>query len=126
LARHSFNAINDRHGHTASDSLLKQFATELQSSMRSMDLVARWGGDEFIVVLNCELAEAKPQIDRIRQWTFGDYIIQTGSGKAELKVGVSAAVGAAQWVPGIPRPQVIDQADAAMYQDKKQLRMKKA
>lgn len=126
LDLNGFKAINDRHGHTVGDGLLRQFAIELQNSMRSTDLVARWGGDEFIVVLNCELAATKPQIDRIRQWTFGDYTIQVGNGKANLKVDVSAAIGVAQWVPGMPRQQVIEKADAAMYQDKKQLRVKKA
>jgi diguanylate cyclase (GGDEF)-like protein len=125
LDLNGFKAINDRHGHAAGDGLLKQFATELQSSMRSTDLVARWGGDEFVVVLNCELADTRPQVDRIRQWTFGDYTIQIGSGQADLKLAISASIGVAQWLPEMPRQQVIERADAAMYQDKKQLRMKK-
>jgi diguanylate cyclase (GGDEF)-like protein len=125
LDLNGFKAINDRHGHTAGDSLLKQFASELQSSMRSTDLVARWGGDEFIVILNCELAHTRLQVDRIRQWTFGDYAIQTGNGRAELKVSVSASIGVAEWIPEMSRQHVIELADAAMYQDKNRLHVKK-
>ena len=116
-----FKEINDQYGHAAGDDLLKQFASELRNCMRSTDLVARWGGDEFIVVLNCELAAAKPQINRIREWVLGDYSINTGSDKS-LKVDIDASIGVAQWLPGKTVKQVIEQADAAMYLDKKQSR----
>jgi len=121
LDLNGFKEINDHHGHAAGDDLLKQFAGELRNCMRSTDLVARWGGDEFIVVLSCELAAAKPQINRIREWVLGDYTIQSGS-DASLKVDVDASIGVAQWLPGKAVKQVIEQADAAMYLDKKQSR----
>jgi diguanylate cyclase (GGDEF)-like protein len=121
LDLNGFKEINDQYGHAAGDDLLKQFASELRNCMRSTDLVARWGGDEFIVVLNCELAAAKPQINRIREWVLGDYTIHAGSSKS-LKVDVDASIGVAQWMPGKTVQQVIEQADAAMYLDKKQSR----
>ena len=86
--------------------------------------MARWGGDEFIVVLNCELAAAKPQINRIREWVLGDYSIHAGSDKS-LKVDIDASIGVAQWLPGKNVKQVIEQADAAMYLDKKQSRKRR-
>jgi diguanylate cyclase (GGDEF)-like protein len=116
-----FKAINDQYGHAAGDDLLIQFASELRNCMRSTDLVARWGGDEFIVVLHCELAAAKPQVNRIREWVLGDYTIQSGNNKS-MKVDVDASIGVAQWLPGKAVQQVIEQADAAMYLDKKQSR----
>ena len=121
LDLNGFKDINDQHGHAAGDELLKQFASELRNCMRATDLVARWGGDEFIVVLSCELAAAKPQINRIREWVLGDYSIDAGSG-ATVKVDVDASIGVAQWLPGKTVKQVIEQADAAMYLDKKQSR----
>ena len=75
-------------------------------------------------VLNCELAAATPQINRIREWVLGDYSIQAGSDKS-LKVDIDASIGVAQWLPGKNVKQVIEQADAAMYLDKKQSRKRR-
>jgi diguanylate cyclase (GGDEF)-like protein len=117
-----FKAINDQYGHAVGDDVLKQFAGELRNVMRVTDLVARWGGDEFIVVLNCELAEAGAQIGRIRKWALGDYNIQDGDSELKVKVNVGAAIGVAQWMPGDEVEQVIAKADAQMYSDKEQSR----
>jgi diguanylate cyclase (GGDEF)-like protein len=114
-----FKQVNDTHGHLAGDDLLKQFSQELRSNLRSSDLAGRWGGDEFIVVLDCDLNAAKSQIERMRKWVFGEYTIQLGAGKGELKINVDASVGAAQWQAGETIQQVIERADAAMYRDKK-------
>lgn len=115
----SFKRINDKFGHAAGDDVLRKFSGELRKSMRSTDLVARWGGDEFIVVLVCDIEEAKPQIERIRQWALGKYTIEQATGKPLLHVNVEASIGVAQWLPGKTSKQVIALADAAMYMDKK-------
>jgi diguanylate cyclase (GGDEF)-like protein len=114
-----FKQINDTHGHLAGDSLLKQFSHELRSNLRSSDIAGRWGGDEFIVVLDCDLKAAKSQIERMQKWVFGEYTIQLGDGKGELKVNVDASIGVAQWQPGETIQQVIEHADAAMYKEKR-------
>jgi diguanylate cyclase (GGDEF)-like protein len=119
-----FKQINDKHGHPAGDDLLKKFAHELQNNVRSDDMVGRWGGDEFIVVLRRDVAGANPQIERIRHWVFGNYTVETGAGKPTLKVDVTAAVGLAQWTSGMTMKQLIEQADAAMYRDKRESRSK--
>jgi len=114
-----FKQVNDTHGHLAGDDLLKQFSHELRSNLRSSDIAGRWGGDEFIVVLDCDLNAAKSQIERMRKWVFGEYTIQLGPGKGELKVDIDASVGVAQRQSGETIQQVIERADAAMYRDKK-------
>lgn len=121
-----FKQINDRHGHLAGDDLLKQFAMELQVNTRSGDLVGRWGGDEFVVLVSCDAVGAKLHIDRIRDWVFGKYTIQCGVTRSSLSVHMDASIGLAEWQVGETMEQVIAKVDAAMYQDKHQSRGKKS
>lgn len=120
-----FKTVNDKHGHVAGDDLLKKFADELQKNVRNDDLVGRWGGDEFVIVLVRDLKGAEAQMHRVREWVFGDYMVETGAGKGPVKIPVVASVGLAQWEPGKTAKQVVEQADAAMYRDKKESLKKK-
>lgn len=117
-----FKRINDEYGHAEGDDLLRKFADELERNVRTEDTVGRWGGDEFIIVLNRDLAGAQAQVRRIQEWAFGDYEIQTARGKGKLAVKVSASIGLAQWLPGKKAQQVLEEADASMYLDKKNTR----
>lgn len=110
--------VNDLHGHFAGDSLLQQFAQEMRSSFRSTDLVGRWGGDEFIVVMDGDAAGAQAQIERIQKWVFGEYTIRPGKGTGEVKVSVNASVGLGEWQKGETAKAMIERADAAMYAQK--------
>lgn len=110
--------INDTHGHPAGDEVLKQFAQELRSNARPADVVGRWGGDEFILVLDCDLAGGESQVERLRKWVFGEYSLPLGAGKDVAKVLVDAAIGLAQWMPGETTQQIIERADSAMYVQK--------
>jgi diguanylate cyclase (GGDEF)-like protein len=113
-----FKSVNDRHGHTAGDILLKHFANELRTNVRPSDLVGRWSGDEFVVLLDCDLAGASIMIDRVRRWAFGDYTIDLGGDSEKLRVHVDAAIGLAEWVSGETVEQLIGRADLSMYEDK--------
>jgi diguanylate cyclase (GGDEF)-like protein len=113
-----FKQVNDRYGHPAGDNLLQQFSQELSVNVRCTDLVGRWSGDEFMVILDSDLASAESQMDRMRNWVLGDYTIQLAAGTA-VKVTVDASIGVAQWQPGESMQQVIERADSAMYQQKK-------
>ena len=76
LDLNSFKRVNDQHGHAEGDDLLRKFSEELGRNVRTEDTVGRWGGDEFIIVLNRDLAAAQSQIRRIQEWVFGDYEIR--------------------------------------------------
>ncbi|HEY1902629.1 MAG TPA: GGDEF domain-containing protein [Terracidiphilus sp.] len=111
-----FKRVNDEHGHLVGDELLRQFAGELRSASRSTDVLGRWGGDEFILVLNATLQEAEAQIDRLRVWVCGSYQVQARSGTMKLKV--EASIGLAVHAPGETMKDLLGRADAAMYRCK--------
>ena len=117
LDMNNFKEINDTFGHQAGDELLRQFAAELRSVSRAGDVVGRWGGDEFIVVLDGKLAEAQSWIQRIQQWVCGTYALPCAP--EGTKVKMSAAIGAAEWRPGEDFKQVVARADTLMYEQKK-------
>ncbi|WP_352339668.1 GGDEF domain-containing protein, partial [Psychrobacter sp. 16-MNA-CIBAN-0192] len=61
-----FKAINDMHGHAIGDKILVQVAQVLQASVRELDVVARWGGEEFVVVCqHVQLHDAAELCQRI-------------------------------------------------------------
>jgi diguanylate cyclase (GGDEF)-like protein len=111
-----FKQVNDVHGHLVGDELLKQFAGELKSASRSTDVIARWGGDEFLVLLDCARDSASAQTDRLRQWVCGNYKLHGTNGLTTLKV--NASIGLAEYFKGETMKSVIERADAAMYADK--------
>ncbi len=115
-----FKKTNDQLGHMAGDDLLRQFAAELKMALRSTDLAGRWGGDEFIAVLDCAKEQAGQQQNRIRDWVIGEYTLRSGTDS--YRVSVSAAIGMAEWVRGEDITETLKRADAAMYRDKQRLK----
>lgn len=111
-----FKQINDSFGHLAGDQVLKQFAAELQTNLRAAELVGRWGGDEFLVILSGTPREADALVAHVRSAVFGDYSIDAGGSRRRVKI--SAAIGVAFANPGEPGSAVIERADAEMYRDK--------
>ena len=76
------------------------------------------GGDEFILLINCELVEAHKRVDPISKSVFRQYIIECGDGREAVSVFMDAAIGVAAWHPKQTLKQLIAQVDAIMYQDK--------
>lgn len=111
-----FKKVNDRYGHLTGDELLKQFATELRSICRSTDEIGRWGGDEFVILLDCPSNEATAQIERLCKWVCGDYTVRGKAGA--IKLGLNVSVGLAEHLPEESIKSLMGRADAAMYQHK--------
>lgn len=119
LDLNSFKLVNDTHGHEAGDDLLKQFSTELRSASRVTDVVGRWGGDEFIVILDGNSTEAQTHVERMQKWVFGSYTLHLGS--EGPKVDVTSAIGLVEWQQGENIKQVLARADALMYKQKAEM-----
>jgi len=111
-----FKQVNDNHGHLVGDELLKQFADRLKSVGRSTDIIGRWGGDEFILLLYCGLPDARIQIERLREWVCGNYTVHGLSGPSRLRI--DASIGLAECAAGDSLKSLLTRADADMYRNK--------
>jgi diguanylate cyclase (GGDEF)-like protein len=111
-----FKAVNDQLGHLYGDQLLKQLGARLSGQVRTRDFVCRWGGDEFVAILDCELAHAETRARQISQWINGPYRV-TADGR-EIRVDLGVSVGCAQYVPGETPEQLFLRVDESMYRQK--------
>lgn len=114
----AFKWINDTYGHLAGDQILRQFAAELKQVCHQSDLVGRWGGDEFLVLINGQMEQAESARKRIEQWAWGAYPIKVEKGAPSIKVQVTAAIGIGLWQPGMSPAELLQSADTAMYRQK--------
>ncbi len=106
-----FKAVNDVHGHLAGDRVLREFCAMAQATMRATELLGRWGGEEFIVLLpNSGLTSARLLAERIR----GALAEHRFPGVGQ----VTASFGIAELRPGESVADWIARADAGMYRAK--------
>jgi diguanylate cyclase len=112
-----FKMVNDTHGHEAGDRVLQLVAKTLDRFGRGNCHLARHGGEEFVIVLeNTSTAEAKQQIDAVREELAERSLVNKDNGQSIGKVTFSA--GIAPFNPGEPNRQVLRNADAALYEAK--------
>ena len=111
-----FKEINDRFGHLYGDHVLKQLAARLSSQVRARDYVCRWGGDEFLAILACDLAVAESRsrqiADRLNVPT------QIAGPAGERRVDITVTVGLVQYCAGESPEQLFRRVDEAMYSQK--------
>jgi diguanylate cyclase (GGDEF)-like protein len=111
-----FKAVNDRHGHPTGDVVLRDFAETLRETVREIDTAARWGGEEFAVILpGTDLEGAAQVAERIRV-ALAEKTIVSVDGEP---LHVTASFGAAASTPSSTVEQLIDAADDAMYRAKR-------
>ena len=100
-----FKALNDAQGHLAGDRLLQEAAHAWQAAIRGSDVLTRFGGDEFAVLLpDTEPALATEALERLRAATPTD---------------VRFSAGLARWQPGDAGDELVARADAALYEAKR-------
>lgn len=106
--------VNDTLGHRAGDDLLKAVAGRVRSCTQSKDAVGRWGGDEFVVLTDATLGQARMIADRIRR-VVCTQPIRTSVGL----IDASLSIGFADFGPGDDIDQALVNADAGMYREKR-------
>ncbi|MGQ0663255.1 MAG: GGDEF domain-containing protein [Pseudomonadota bacterium] len=115
-----FKSVNDTHRHAAGDEVLRAVANRLMYFVRGLDSVARWGGEEFAVVIpDADAAIAGKVAERLRRAVANPSIaISTAEGGREPRVTVS--IGWALSGPGLATQDgLLRAADAALYEAKR-------
>jgi len=111
-----FKEVNDRYGHAAGDSVLKELALVLTSSLREIDTAGRWGGEEFALILpGTDIAGGARLCERIRQALAERQIPAEGG----MMVSVTASFGVAGFANTGSRERLLVAADEALYRAKR-------
>ncbi|WP_338669292.1 sensor domain-containing diguanylate cyclase [Pseudodesulfovibrio methanolicus] len=103
-----FKAINDEHGHLAGDDVLKDVAAATRRIIRPSDTLARWGGDEFLILMDGGLAEAEALAERVARALADE----------ERAIPVTFSHGLARFEAGDTLESMTLRADQAMYRSK--------
>jgi diguanylate cyclase (GGDEF)-like protein len=111
-----FKSINDKFGYLAGDELLRQIALRIQSALLPNCAAARWGGDEFVILVDGSLSVGMSVAQRLDQQLRNRY--QLGEGEL-ANVFIQASVGVSDWKPGEDAKHVIQHADHAMKAKKR-------
>ena len=106
----NFKPINDRHGHLIGDEILQRLATAIAAEFRPYDGIARFGGDEFVLVL----PDADEQAARVAAERLRELVEETGRTFGEMGVPITASVGIAQWREPLTAAELLDRADRAL------------
>lgn len=112
-----FKTINDRCGHASGDYVLREFARVSRGSLRSGDILGRWGGEEFLLILpDTTLDAALASVERLRVLALA---IQVPCADKEVQVRVTFSAGLATTAEGARSlDEIIARADAALYEAK--------
>ena len=109
-----FKNINDTYGHDVGDKVLIQATRSLKSSLRDVDICARFGGEEFIALLpNTSIEHALPSVERIRENFENDKLVLDDGSEIQF----TASFGVVQWQQE-PLSEILKKVDKALYEAK--------
>ena len=111
-----FKQVNDQHGHHVGDEVLVHFAQAARQVLRDTDLIARWGGEEFLVILpdTREASEALQALDRLQT-----QLLTTAVSDTVPSLRISFSAGYALWAPPEDVAFLLQRADRALYEAKR-------
>ena len=106
-----FKQINDKHGHSTGDLILKELTTLIKNTIREIDVISRWGGEEFLVLCpETNMTEANALAVRLNNQIEAHAFIHVGR--------LTCSFGVAEYVEGESFVQWFDRADGALYEAK--------
>ncbi|MFW3615092.1 GGDEF domain-containing protein [Billgrantia antri] len=106
-----FKSVNDQHGHDTGDVILKRLATLVSQTLRSTDLLARWGGEEFAILLQDTSASGAS--------TFAERLRQQVAETRLHGLAVTISLGIAEYHRGESPDEMLARADGALYRAKR-------
>lgn len=111
-----FKQINDTHGHQAGDEILRGFAAQAQDALREIDVLGRWGGEEFLLAFpETSLPKALIVLERLHE-----RITQVALSSSVPELRISFSAGLIQHESGMEMQNLLECVDAALYQAKNQ------
>ena len=105
-----FKAINDNHGHPVGDQVLQQMARTLDSQLDDVIIVARFGGEEFAVIMDGPLLVAASRMNEVRKFIANQHL-DAGSGHLEITISIGLSEPRDDIVIG----PIVRRADEALY-----------
>ncbi|WP_263576665.1 GGDEF domain-containing protein [Acinetobacter pseudolwoffii] len=108
-----FKQVNDRYGHIVGDQVIQLVAERLKANVRATDLLVRYGGDEFLVLIeNIQMQQALIVADKIRAEVAERYILTALGDEIQISVSIGVAIGAVSWMA------LLSNADDALFKAK--------
>jgi len=110
----NFKFVNDQYGHIVGDQVISMIADQLKRHVRTSDLIVRYGGDEFLIVLeNIQMDAAKAIAENIREGVAGQGILLSGmADEIRVSVSIGIAIGANSWLA------LLEKADQSLLKAK--------
>lgn len=110
-----FKRVNDEHGHLAGDAVLKQVARLTATRLRETDVISRWGGEEFLVLLkNCNLETARNMAEELRL-----SVLNNPADYQQKQIKVTISIGVVEYRSQDTKDYLIARVDKALYTAKR-------